>query len=110
MRADIGKPLDFNVEIKYKNGAPFFGNTKNNSEIPETEVSRQVSNLRKHTSQNDIALEENIKTQNSFGIVSPGVNSSVIMTVIGKDKISPGTGDSVNSSTVIHTSPKVVSK
>ena len=69
-----------------------------------------MSNLRKHTSQNDIPHEENIKTQNSFGIVSPGVNSSVIMTVIDKDKVSPGAGDSVNSSTVIHTSPKVVSK
>lgn len=37
-RMDIGKPLDFNVEIKYKNGAPFFGATKTFSNQPITEI------------------------------------------------------------------------
>ena len=115
---NLNKAVDFNVEIKYKNGAPFFGKTKNfsNVQAPEIENPRQVSNLRKHTSQNDLSKEENMKTQNSFGIISPGVNSSVIMTVIGKDKLSPDSKniinmESVKSSTVINfTSPKVISK
>jgi hypothetical protein len=76
----FGKQMDFNIEIKYKNHAPNLPKGKTLSGVPAENV-RQVSNLRKYTSQNELS-ETKPQVSTSFGINSPHINSSVVMTVI----------------------------